>query len=390
MSEVTNFAELEKSVADSLQKLENDYVTKASVAKLNDEIKALHAEMGRQAKAQKRHRYFGTQADAELAIDSLRNAIQRSPYGQRIDKRSDFYVQKNDLNSYGTGTGAELIPTQLSDQLSMLIQQGGVARSDWTVIDGVQGNIEFNRRASVGTSVGFTAGGDASLNGGLRDDVAVTPDAPTISKLTLSPKQVVGLSLVSEKLLYSSAVSVAELVYRDMVEQARVLEDNSVLRGDGTSNTYGDVLGVYSDPDVGEDTVANGSFSLDKCLTLPTHAHESVIDGTFYMNRHTFANIKTQKASTSGVYFYDPELGAHTIGGFPIRIWNRMDSIGVSKFPVLFASFKSSGLVAIGREMKIDIDKSYRFNYVQDAFRLVYDFDAGLIQPSAVARLSTT
>lgn len=384
--EVTDINALRKDITESLKKIEEGYVTKAGLAKLEEQFKALESQNARAALRAQGDPIFSNKQNAADFVNCLRGAVAQSHLADRIDKSSPMYVNKADLNSYGTGTGVEVVPTATSELFSLLLSQGSVARANSTVIDGIQGSLILTKRNGTSTAA-FTVATT------LKDDAAVTAASLGTAKVTLTPQQISALSYVSEKLLYSSAVSIANIVAADMIEQAGVLEDNCVYKGDGTT-AFGNITGLTADSAVPEQSVAAASYSLDDVLALPALVHESVQNSPtacYYMSGKALNTLRTKKASTSGVYHIDPTTGQPNLFGYPVKIWHRVDQTFVAtKFPALFGDMKKAVTIGVGRGMTIDVSRDYRFANNQDAFRLTYDFDAKILQPSAMARLAIT
>jgi HK97 family phage major capsid protein len=388
MSEVINVDALKSDIAESFKKIEEGYAPKHVVAKLEEQLAAFKSEADRRNLSEVKDRYFGTMEQKRAAVTALVNAVKRSPLAHKLAEPG-FLVHKTDsLNSYTSGAGAELVPTAIDSAISMLMYDASVIRRDARLVPGIQGYAEFPRRTSRGTSVRFTTS-DVSGNP-LGDNGTLVGDAPNLQNLQITPHQIAGCADVSEKLLYNSVANVIEFIYRDMVDQSAYLEDTSALNGDGSSTSYGGCLGIVNDDDVPEDTVASASFGLDKIATLPTFAHESIVNGKFYMNRHTLATLRTAKASTAGSYHIDPTSGQPELFGVPVVVWNRMANVGAGNYPVIYGDLSRAAVVGLGRPYEIKVDYSNRFRNVEATFRLVYDWDFGLIEPSAVARLKTT
>lgn len=389
MSEVNDINVLKGEIATSLKAIENEGTgLKSAVKKLEDQFAGLNKAMDDQRLATKSHRLFGTHKEAGVFIDVLRKAVgnSRLPDVMKDYQKSGLYVEKSALNTYGTGTGAELVPTATSDTLSLLLSQGSVARKYAKVLTGVNEKVVLPVRNGTSTAA-FTAAA-----GVIKDDVTIGATTLQTSKLTLSPSQIGILSQVSEKLLYMSAINIAEYIAIDMIEQAGVLEDNCVIKGDGTS-AFNGITGLNTLGGVGNTNLAFASFtSLDQILALPSKVHESVYaspTARYFMSGAILSTIRGFK--NSSFYYLDPTTGEFTIGGYPVSIWHRMDNtVAATKVPVMFGDLGKACVIGVGRDMNIVVDHSFAFGSAQASFRLLYDFDAQFVQPSAMARLSLT
>lgn len=381
------FAALKGDIEKSLKTIENEGTgVKSAVKKLEDQFAAMNKAMDHQRLALKSHPLFGDFGQAENYINVLRAACEKSNIGSKIKtEECPLFVNKANLNTYGSGTGSELVPTATADVISLLLSQGGIARREGTVYSGIQGKLALSKRNGTSTAA-FTNG-----SGVIKDDVSVTGVSPGTSLITLSPSQVVALSLVSEKLLYQSAINIAEFTAIDMIEQAGVLEDNTVIKGDGSSITYNAVDGINHNSGVVESTVAFGSFDLSNVIKLPgtvAEAAQMSPNAKFYMSGAVLSILRAQKSSGSGQFYMDPTTGTMKLSGYDVVVWHRVDNtVATGKYPVYFGDLKKALVIGTGRDMAITVDHSFAFGSVQAAFRLAYDFDAGLIQPTALARL---
>lgn len=375
-----------KDINESLKKIEDNHASKTALSKLEDEFKAFNKAMDQHRLATKSHRLFETQAGAEGFIDVLRNSIANSPLATVV-KNGPFAISKSDLNSYGSGTGVDFVPTQVAPTISYLLSQGGVARQHATVLTGLDHNLTITKRNGHSTAA-FTAQSTT-----LKDDVSVTPTAFTETSVSLSPKQVCALGRASEKLLYTSAINVAEMIAIDMTEQAGLLEDNSIIKGDGSTASYGNINGLNNTV-TGTGSAASGGITIDLLLGLPSSVHESVYgspNARYWISGAILQSIKQTKASGSGQYFLDPTTGEFKIGGYPVTIWHRLDqSVANGNTVAYFGDMRKALTIGQGADLAIKVDMSRYFDSNQVAFKLCYDFDAVVVQPSALVRVNYT
>lgn len=393
MSELDNLQNALKVLGD---KIESDTASKAEVKKFGQGLADLEKIVTSLKSKEKTDEptIFADKAQAEEFITCMKGAIARS--NKQHDPSmgsSPFYVNKtagDPLTTTGTAAGIELVPTATSNLFSMLLKQGSVARRISTVYSGVHGNIDLPKRNGTSTAV-FTAA----------DDTAVTPTQFGTAKLTLSPKQISVLSAVSDKLLYASAVPVANVVAIDLIEQAGVLEDTAVLIGDGSAD-YGSITGIKTASNVGSVTLTAANFAdsyndyaqtstlIDALLDLQKNVHESVIyngTGEYYLSLPCYVEVHKQK-SAQGEYQIDPQSGTFKLGGYNVNVWHRMSTtVNAGSFVAMYGDMKKANVIATGRDMSLSVSTDYGFNKNQTYFRLSYDFQSGLIQPSALARV---
>lgn len=120
---------------------------------------------------------------------------------------------------------SELVPLNRSQYI---LDQIGVRR-----MPGLTGNIEWNRQAT-GASFAWT-GENPSSN--------FTESDQTLVKINLSPKEAVGVTRISNRLLNQSPAAVESFVRMDLSEGAARTEQIAYLRGTGTS---GQPLGLLN------------------------------------------------------------------------------------------------------------------------------------------------
>lgn len=379
-----------KSITDLGQKIESDYATKHEMKKFADAVSALDKAIERKSLEERldQNVIFANKGQAQDFINVLKGALARD--NKVLTPDSGFYVSKaagDPLTSTGTNAGADIVPTTLASTFSMLLAQGSVARANATVYNGVQGTLDLGKRNGTSTAV-FTAA----------DDTAVTATQLGTSKVSLTPKQVSALSLVADKLLYVSPVNIANAIAIDLIEQAGVLEDNSVIRGDGGAS-YGGITGLKSASGVGSVTLTAANYAtdpnlIDALLDMPSQVHESVQQsgrGRFYVSPAAWYKVRKGKASSSGVYHFDIESGQYQLGGYGLTVWHRMDSaVTATNCVAFFGDMSQSTVIGIGRDMSIEVDRSYAFNKNQTAFRLTYDFGAAHVQAGAMSRIVLT
>jgi HK97 family phage major capsid protein len=380
--------EISKNIAD----LDSKYAQKHEAKKLADAIDALNKAMDRQRLVEDADPVFGNKAVAGEFIDCLKGVMFRGDVKKArdvtLDKNSELYVEK-DLNSYTNGSGADTIPTAVSNVLSVLQRQESVALRDATVIDNLQGSETFHRRDGTSTAAWQNA------SGGLKDDAPITPSVLSTTKITLTPQAMVSLSLVADKLLYSSAINLAQYVAQDLVEDQMALFDRDVINGDGTYSNGG-INGIVNDSDIYEEVVTTSGFTnVDKLFDMIANVHEAVQNSPsacFYVSGPVFAAIRKMKAAVTGQYLiWDPTKLAFDMGGTTLKLWHRMDNtLANGKYIAFYGDMRRTLTVAKGRSMQLEVSRDYKFNTAQVAFRLVQDLTAGVIQPGAFARLLMT
>jgi HK97 family phage major capsid protein len=366
MSELENIEKTIKTISD---RIEHDFATKSDVKALNDAI----ASMSRyNALKAEKSPFFGDKALAEEFVQYLCKQVNTG-VNKGISRGEDF--QKTALNAEGTANqGGNLIPTAVASYVSQLMQVGGIGRQEHDVIT-LNGPLSINTSTAT-TAVAFT------------DDSTELPEGEnTFTPVTLTPKQLGAMYVSSEKLLMQSAAPIAELVVKNLVNNALVFEDTKILNGNNESGDGG-ITGYKSHASVPSDTVASlSALTYEDLIDLTTAVHESIVDGKFYMNRAVLAKVRKME-DDYGRPLVDIQGGTMTLFGAPIKVWNRMDDASAAgELVALYGEPRKAGKIGVSRDMSIAVSDQQYFTKVQLVWRLVYDFGFVLDQPTAVSRL---
>lgn len=372
-------------MAELGQKIEKDVATKAEVKKFADAFDAMQKELANDKSHNEMAGKIFTKAQAHDFLGCLGSLLEKTHFDfskAEADRNGLTIATKADLNQ-SAGNGANFVPTSVDGTLSMLLQQNSVARREATVYNNLRGDYQIVKRNGTSTAA-FTAA----------QNTAVVPNSLSETKVTLSPKQMCAISKVSEQLLWNSAVNVAEATAIDLAEQAGILEDNSVIRGTGAA-AFGTIVGINDAASgVSQLAIANAAaFSIDALITLKyTTVHESArAKGKYYMSGAIFGTMAQLKASTAGSYHYDVTSQTLRLAGSEIVIWDRMDAaLTAGLKPVYFGDFSKAVAVGTGRGLAITLSEQRFWDSNEVGFKLVQDFHAVLVQPTAIARINVT
>ncbi len=371
----------------------SDVATKAELKTFSEATTKMLKDLEMANKGREAHPIFETKAKADVFVDTLALALKTANKavgpGLIYDaERATNRVKAagDPLESHRTDAGVDLVPRVIADGFSKLVLQNGVARRESKVFYDVQGDLDIVKKNGTCTAV-FTAA----------DDSVVNPTQMGTGKLSLSPRQISVISLASDRLLYSSSVNLAQEIFLDQAEQCGVLEDVSILIGDG-SPTYGNITGIKNAAGVPNQTVTVANYGnsgnqalTDALLGLPALVAEQVRNSEnakYYVSSPLWQSIKNSK-SAQGQYNFDLQTGKYLFGGYEVVLWNRIGTaVTAGNMVGFFGDMKAAVTIGIGRDQRFAVDSSYAFNKNQTAFRTTYDFAGGIVQPTALAKLS--
>jgi HK97 family phage major capsid protein len=386
MSDV-NIAEVEvmnKKLDDLSTKFESNYATKKDIEETRDLVKAIGKERAKWEMSQKKHNVFGDMQTAQEFVDYLGNVVETHPRCKGKDPLNigrEITLRKTALDADTTANSGNLgnvsVPTSVSNALSILITEYGMARKFHDVIP-LRGNLDLD-----------IATDDAVATYSTNDTTNGSDTNQTLTKVTLSPKQFLAIYRASGKLLYHSALDIASMVGSALVRAAGRLEDDTVWIGDGTS-TYASQTGYEDNVSIPMTSVATlSAITIDDLIDLKYKASEtSDGDGTYYIARKLRPVLKKLKASTAGTYLIDFQNGQFEIDGTPVQTINRFhDGSTHGDMVVLYGSLRRAGRMGVGRDMAVDLDTSVDFIKAGLVWRLVQDFSFVIPQPTAVAKL---
>ncbi len=325
--------------------------------------------------------------------DFKRAEALKAHYGKLV--KTNANTNEEDANS-----GLGFLPTQVDPLLHKLVPLTGVARSQCTVKTGVQGSININSLSSYPTG-GFTLSGSTP-----RADVAVTPNSGVYAKINVQPLQATWISQVEEKLMFDSMIDVWTETVVQLAIAIGLWEDNVVFMGNGVADAAnGGLTGVAKTTTLGYNgtasTARTGSFTnLDPFFAMTQNVYPSILnedDVAFHMHPFTAAFIHTLKASTAGLYFFDPSTGGFKLGGIPV-VYNQvldapdvgLQTFAATKVPVVFGSMSKGVTIVLGREAQIRVADQRYFDSNLLAVRATQDFNFGIALPAALSRLLIT
>lgn len=240
--------------------------------------------------------------------------------------------------------GGALVPDEFAADLIRLVEEYGVARSEANVVSMSRETLAFPRRTG-----GLTASwiGEASSDSA----TAITKSDVDFANVNLVAKKLATLTLVSSELMEDAAVSIGDIIAREIAQAFAEAEDDACFNGDGTS-TYGGVQGVLSfagTVGTGASTVeaasGNTAFSTLDLLdfhkvtgALPRYAQANA---KWYVSSVGFAEAMERLAhAQGGVTRVETEQGSQLqFLGYPVVITQKLNSTSAAQTSTKILAF---------------------------------------------------
>lgn len=373
-----NLEAVVKSVNEITAKLDANYATKSDLAKLADGLKELNRISAENCARNRKHKVFGDEYVAHEFVDFLGGIIKAKGLDKRVSIDPSYQLEKATLNVTTTTAGGYLVPTAVSPILEGLVSLGAKARQFHDVYP-LGGPLDIGVADTQAVATYTT-----------NDTTAISETDRTFSKVTLSPKQLGALFRASGKLLNESAVPVASMIVENLAAAAGVLEDQTVLYGDGTA-TYSSQTGYEDNTSITGTSVASVSaLTIDNLLGMQDDISDAVelSECSYYMPRALIAALRQKKGTANDHYYFDLQTRQFTIGGAPVVEWNRMHSgTNTGDMVALFGNLRKAGKIGVGRQLSIDVDSSVDFAKAGFVWRLLEDFGFVIPNPGAVSKV---
>lgn len=319
---------------------------------------------------------------AGLELAAHKAVLERS--GVQPRNGSSFFVPMDvqvrshgmvrDMTAAGASGSQYLVSTQNQPGsfIDLLRNDSVVLALGATRLTGLTGNITIPR---------MTAGGTAYWLGD--ENTAITESQATIGQVSLSPKNVAGLTEISHQLMQQSDPSVEAMVMNDLAAVIALAVDVACLRGSGNS---GQPQGIVGTSGVGSfDTDATNTYSDVLDAQVDVAAANALRPGCAYvadpasaallLARSRFANTDTP--------VWDGNLLAGTMAGFPARATNQM-----SANTMLFGWWPSI-IVAEWGMLELAVNPYSDFTRGLSQIRAWYTMDTAMRYPAAFSYDST-
>lgn len=284
---------------------------------------------------------------------------------------------------------SELIPLNRSQYI---LDQIGVRR-----MSGLKGNIEWNRQAS-GATFAWT-GENPAAN--------FTESDQTLVKINLSPKEAVGVTRLSNRLLNQDAAAIESFVRMDLSEGASRTEQIAYLRGTGIGGQPSGLLALPTG--TGQANVNTASLAGSAGIAiqgfialLSLIAEDGNAVGSQRIILHPndwFDMLKAVRAEAASLptvavsgttnaaaflplFSGDPSKGLPgTLHGYPVYITTDM-----TEGTALIGDFATTVIGQwAGMSLAISDVAENAFLRNQSLVRLIFDMDVAALQPSALA-----
>ncbi|MGE0105707.1 MAG: phage major capsid protein [Thiomonas sp.] len=203
--------------------------------------------------------------------------------------------QRRDYNTLSGAAGGALVATNLaaSSFIELLRAQSKVMRLGATVLSGLVGNVDIPRRTAAGPAQWIAEG------------QALTPGAGAYDVVSLRPKTVGSLSVLSRNLLMQGTPDAEMLVRADMVAQIAIAIDAAAIQGTGAA---AQPLGLLNMPGVG--SVVGGTdgapITFDHLIDMSTAVAAANADSGAlgYLSTPAVLGALSRLKSTTGEYLW--------------------------------------------------------------------------------------
>lgn len=265
----------------------------------------------------------GLERAASRAMESRHGRSTQGFYVPTEVLKRGQWGQRAAYNTGGANTGQSLVATDLMvDQfIEVLRNSAMVAQAGATVLSGLVGDVDIPRQISQ-TPTYWVA-----------ESAAVTEGEATFDKLSLRPKTIGALSLMSRMMLMQSTPAIEALVRSDLIASLGLGLDLAALSGTGASSQPQGIANTSGISAVILGT--NGAnVTLDTLIALETglNTANAPMPGRAYMiNAKTAATLKNLKSSTGQYLWTDSPPGQRSgtprmFNGYPVFVTNQARS----------------------------------------------------------------
>lgn len=261
--------------------------------------------------------------------NEIRKRSGRDSAGLFIPTNLSFAMRAADY-SVGTGAGlsatsggANVVATNLlqGSFIELLRNKARVMQLGAQVLSGLVGNIDIPRQKAAGQVYWVGEGGTLTQTGAQFD------------KISLSPKHIGALSVITRNMLLQSTPDVEMMARADLLATIALGIDLAVLSGSGSSNQP---LGIVNQSGIGSviGGTNGGNLSIDNLIDLETFvASNNADDGymAYLANAKSVGTLKKLKSSTGEYLWTNNPIGNRTgtpgeINGYPVARSNQARS----------------------------------------------------------------
>lgn len=279
-----------------------------------------------------------------------------------------FDVQVRDMTSAGVSGSENLVGTDHlgGSFVELLRNESVVMRLGATKLSGLQGNVAIPKQSAAATAYWLA-----------NENTAITESQPTLSQVTLSPKNVAALTEISHQLMQQSDPSAEQLVMTDL---ARVLAQSADLAALAGTGTGGEPTGIINTTGIGTFGTVNAMEYAD-ILEAQTDlaSFNALRPGCAYVADPTTAGLLMGRSrfANTDTPLWDGSLLDANMGGFPALATNQM-----SANTMLFGWWPS---VIIGEWGVLELQTNPYSDFTRglSAIRAWYTMDVALRYPQA-------
>lgn len=322
-------------------------------------------------------------ADAASVMDGLRGQPggQSGPGRYWLPGLAEYRELQAEQRAVGT-TGA-FVPTAYSDTYFDLLRKRTAVLAAGPVLIPVSeaGSLRVPR---VTSSVAIA---------GLAENAAITPADPGLSDIVLDPKKFGAMTLIAREALEDSRPELRSVVANSLVRDTAVELDRQLVTGDGVGNNLRglrNTTGATAGPSTGVNGAALSFAFLADTLAAADGANLDPDRLAWIMHSRTWSSVrKLVDAQSRPMVSIDPTENVRpTLWGRPVFISNSLsiaETLGTSTdtSSILLCDM-SQVVVAVARQVELQVSEDYAFNADQLAVRVTARYDIGVPQPTAV------
>ena len=309
-------------------------------------------------------------------------------------------MEAKGMNTLVDSEGGFFVPEELGSEIVRIAEDFGYARKFARPFK-LSGPRSVNRE---GSSVSVSWVGETQ---------AGTESQPSIEKVKLEPKTLMGLSVESNELLADANVDVVEYLIELFAEAFAGEEDNQAFNGVGTPFT-----GILNHSDVTDVVMATGNTSfvdvtINNLIDMRSQPKSSVLPTcAYYMHRTVWGEIlKLTENSRHVTTYVNPQVVAKgpqalaplspvgAIDQYPVLLSDKMPAVAdtaVSTPFVIFGSMKRALFFGDRQQISMSTTKEgsiggvSMFETNQTALRMTERVSIVVGLPAAMVRLTTS
>lgn len=257
-----------------------------------------------------------------------------------------------------------------SEFIDVLRARSFVMQLGTRLLSGLTQDVSIPRLTS-GASSGWIAGDGAD---------GLTPSDPSLDSVTLTPKAVGALTVLSRKMILQGDPDSENMVRNDLASLIAVELDRAAINGSGTSNQP---LGVAGVPGIltGTYPLAGPDFASIVAMEGKLASNNADLGSLAYLTAPVLAATlkSTQKASTSSEFIWSAgrDRGTGEMNGFPAFATSNMVAD-----KILFGNW-SDLLMGLWGAIDIEVDPYYDFAKGSIAVRVLAYVDFAVRHPKS-------